>query len=368
MARGISLSIPLFFLILLEVAPGEAVDLTIHSVPLNHVLLDDFSGGAVSLSQATPELLGRIKDWIPPLSAPRYVEASKANWLDDDDLVLGYVQGSDARAYPIRILNFHEIVNETMAGRPVLISYCPLCRSGLVFDRRVGDQTLTFGNTGGLYESDLLMYDRETDSFWFQVGGEAIVGTLTGSRLTLLPSLLVPWKEWRTLYPHSLVLSQDTGFLRPYGSDPFLDYDRLGTPPGFPIHRTDDRLDPKEKVLGLNLGEMPRAYSLTRLGDGVVMDTLNGHPLVIFSERNGPAGAAFVPNIASRPLTFALEAGAFKDRETGSQWDLAGRAVAGPLLGQQLTPIPARNTYWFAWVAAFPQTTLDRSPMGHLPQ
>ena len=346
----------------LTIRPAAAVDLAIHNVPLEHILLDDFQGGAVPLPDASPEFLKQIKDLIPPLSSPRYVKAAEATWLKNGDLVLGFIEGDDARAYPIRILNFHEIVNETIGGRPVLISYCPLCRSGLVFDRRVNGRVLTFGNTGGLYESDLVMYDHQTDSFWFQVGGEAIVGSLTGTRLVLLPALLLPWEEWRALYPASLVLSHKTGFARPYDADPFVGYDEPGTPPGFPVRTSDRRLDPKAKVLGIEQKGARRAYSFTGLGDAVVMDTLGGQPLVIFSKRDGPAGAAFDPRVKSQPFTFALKGGKFTDAQTGSIWNLAGQAVAGPLAGARLTPLPARSTFWFAWVAAFPDSSLYASP------
>ena len=332
--------------------------MSIHSVPLDHIVLDDFRGGAIPLNQASPELIATLKDRIPPLTNPPYDTAQDASWLTNDDLVLGFVENGDARAFPTRILNFHEIVNDIIGGRPVLISYCPLCRSGLVFDRQIGTKLLTFGNTSGLYESDMVMYDHQTESYWFQVGGEAIVGSLTGTRLTLLPAFLLPWSEWRTLYPNTRVLSRETGFSRPYHRDPFLGYDELGTRPAFPVHAKDDRLDPKEKVLGLERNGVQRAYSLTRLGHTAIMDTIGDQPVVIFSDSAGPSGAAFDTTAKSTTLSFFLEQGSFKDRQTRSTWNLAGEATDGPLKGLRLTPLPAYSTFWFAWVAAFPDTTI----------
>ena len=339
-------------------SPIFATDMSIHSVPLDHIVLDDFRGGAIPLDRASPAVIEALKDRIPPVTNPQYHTVKEATWLTDDDLVLGFVANGDARTFPIRILNYHEIVNDTVGGRPVLISYCPLCRSGLVFDRRVGTRLLTFGNTSGLYESDMVMYDHQTESYWFQVGGEAIVGSLTGTRLTLLPAFLLPWSEWRLLYPNTQVLSRETGFVRPYHRDPFLGYDELGTTPGFPVHNTDIRLDPKEKVLGLERNGAHRAYSLTRLGHTAVMDTLGNEPVVIFSTNVGPSGTAFDASAMSTTFSFFLEQGSFKDRQTRSTWNLAGEATGGPLKGFTLTPLPAHSTFWFAWVAAFPDTTI----------
>ncbi len=336
--------------------------MSIHSVPLDHIVLDDFRGGAIPLNQASPKVIAALKDRIPPLTNPQYISAHDASWLTDDDLILGFVENGDARAFPTRILNFHEIVNDTIGGHPVLISYCPLCRSGLVFDRQVGTQLLTFGNTSGLYESDMVMYDHQTESYWFQVGGEAIIGSLTGTKLTLLPAFLLPWTAWRTLYPSTQVLSRNTGFLRPYHRNPFLGYDELGTAPGFPISTNDHRLDPKEKVLGLEHNGIQRAYSLTRLGETAVMDTLGGTPVVIFSDSAGPSGAAFNAVVESTTLSFFLVHGRFKDHQTRSTWNLAGEATDGPLKGLRLTPLPTRSTFWFAWIAAFPDTTIYNTP------
>ena len=149
------------------------VDLTIHSVPLDEVFFDTFDGGAVPADRIPrPELRARLLDAIPPIDEPVYEDITGAcHWLDPADLVLGYVAGGQAYAYPFKILNFHEIVNDEIDGVPVLVSYCPLCRSGVVYDRRVAGETLSFGNTSALYESDLVMVDRATGSYWWQGGG-----------------------------------------------------------------------------------------------------------------------------------------------------------------------------------------------------
>ncbi|MFA9565117.1 MAG: DUF3179 domain-containing (seleno)protein, partial [Acidimicrobiales bacterium] len=152
-------------------------------------MFDTFDGGSTPpLPESTPELRSRLLDAIPPIDAPTYGDATSGDWLEPDDLVLGYEAGGQPYAYPFKILNFHEVVNDRLDGLPVLISYCPLCGSGIVYDRRVDGRVLSFGNTSALYESDLVMVDRATGSYWWQVAGEAIVGPLTGTELTALPS------------------------------------------------------------------------------------------------------------------------------------------------------------------------------------
>ncbi|MEE8346657.1 MAG: DUF3179 domain-containing (seleno)protein, partial [Dehalococcoidia bacterium] len=161
------------------------VDLSLHSVPLEDVHFDTFDGGSIPLSEISEERLIGLQDAIPPLDTPRYDGVAGGGWLDASDLVIGYAgERGGAWAYPLKILNFHEIVNDDLDGVPVLISYCPLCRSGVVYDRRLAGKLLTFGNTSALYENDLVMFDRQTNSFWWQTAGEGIVGTLTGEQLT----------------------------------------------------------------------------------------------------------------------------------------------------------------------------------------
>jgi len=166
------------------------LDRSIHSAPLDQILFDTFGttrARFVPLSEVSDALQTDFRGAITPVALPAYGALDALPWLDDDDLVLGYESGDDAYAYPINILNFHEIVNDTIGGVPVLITYCPLCFSGVVFNRELDGQTLTFGNTSALYQSDLVMSDHQTGSYWFQVAGEAVVGTMTGSRLKPWP-------------------------------------------------------------------------------------------------------------------------------------------------------------------------------------
>lgn len=293
-----------------EIVP--AVDLAKHSVPLDQVYFDTFQAPnrAVPLSEASPALIERLRDAIPPIHAPRYETAAEATWLSPKDIVLGYAAGGQAWAYPVRILNFHEIVNDTLAAEPVLISYCPLCFSGIVFSRRLRNRTLTFGNTSALYESDMVMLDYHTGSYWWQVAGQAIVGTLTGEALTLLPSIMTTWDEWQRLYPGTFVLSRDTGFRRNYDRDIFVGYAEAVDEGqfAFPVSDAgrDLRLSPATKVLAVKIGNDVWAYPMAKLGRAAIMDTLGGENLVVFTDPDGPTGAAYQPIAGHKRLTFAL--------------------------------------------------------------
>ncbi|MEE9199011.1 MAG: DUF3179 domain-containing (seleno)protein, partial [Dehalococcoidia bacterium] len=204
------------------------VDTSIASVPLDQIVFDDLDTGLLfRLTDATDEAILQLRDRIPPLNNPEYVKADEVDYLDPDDLVLGYSAGGEHYAYPFQLLNFHEFVNDELDGIPVLVSYCPLCRSGVVFDRRVDGQTLSFGNTNALYENNAVAYDRETGSYWLQAAGEAIVGPLTGRRMRPLPSVTTTWEEWKSLHPDTRVLSINTGYLAPYDIDYFAGYENL---------------------------------------------------------------------------------------------------------------------------------------------
>ena len=184
-------------------------DVSLHSVPLEDIIIDTFGGSPrfVPLSRASEELIRDLRDAIAPVANPVYGGPDSLPWLEDTHLVMGYRSGDSAFAYAINILNLHEIVNDVIDGVPLVVTYCPLCFSGVVFNRQLSDGSLlTFGNTSALYQSDMVMYDHQTGSYWFQVGGEAVVGAMTGTRLDLLPSSTMEWGDWLKLNPETEVL------------------------------------------------------------------------------------------------------------------------------------------------------------------
>ncbi|MFQ5696978.1 MAG: DUF3179 domain-containing protein [Myxococcota bacterium] len=260
---------------------------------------------------------GPPRDGIPALDHPETLPADQAPW-HPEELVLGVEVSGDARAYPIAILNWHELVNDTVGGEPILISYCPLCGSGLVFDRRIDGVARSFGVSGLLYQSDLLLYDRESDSLWSQLESKAVTGPARGSRLRVLRSALVPWGTWRSRHPDTRVLSLDTGYGRDYTQSPYGGYarsDRLY----FPAH-LDRRYPPKAPTLGL------------RLADG----TARAFPAPEILRAGGEIETKF----ANRPIRVRYDA-------AGGTFDV----TAPP-------DVEVIEAYWFAWSAFHPSASV----------
>ena len=339
------------------------VDTSKRSVPLSEIYFDTFrpTNRVVPLDQADRELILSLRDAIPPIATPRYQAAAEAGWLRDSDPILGYAVGTEAWAYPLRILNYHEIVNDDLVGEPVLVSFCPLCFSGIVYSRRLGDRVLTFGNTSALYESDMVVLDYQTGSYWWQVAGRAIVGELNEAELTPLPSTTT-WGAWRALHPSTLVLSRDTGFNRPYDRDPFAGFDAFINQGrfAFPVSDAafDGRLQPGTKVLTVKLGGEVRAYPLTDDAPAAVTDVIAEIGVVVFLDGPAQSGAIYRAAIDGQALNFEALSDSVVDLETGSTWDAAGRAVAGELAGAQLEALPSKTSFWYAAVASEPTVTV----------
>ncbi|NQW22869.1 MAG: DUF3179 domain-containing protein [SAR202 cluster bacterium] len=346
------------------------LDQSIHSLPLDDILFDTFgttSARFVPLDEISDELQNGLRDAIVPVDRPAYGEPDSLPWLTDEHLIIGYESGSETFAYPINILNFHEIVNDTIGGEPFLVTYCPLCFSGVVFSRNVDGETLTFGNTSALYQSDLVMYDHQTGSYWFQVAGEAVVGTLTGSRLKPLPSATMPWGDWKTLHPGTRLMTgteqQETLFATSrYASGFGSGYqDRINNEQfAFPVDadKLDGRLSAGEIVLTVEVGVDggATAFPLGIIGDGAANAEVGGLPVVVFTTAGGLSVGAFSRDTNGQTLTFSYEKDDqnFVDEETGSTWDMAGRAQSGPLLGSRLDRMSTRRSFWFAVAISFP--------------
>ncbi|MDP9397906.1 MAG: DUF3179 domain-containing protein, partial [Actinomycetota bacterium] len=336
---------------------------------------------------------GPPPDGIPPIDDPRFLAAGEVDWLAGDEPVVALQVGDRHRAYPVQIMIWHEIVNDELAGTPVAVTYCPLCNSALAFDRRLGERLLTLGTSGKLYRSDLVMYDRQTESLWSQIEGRAIGGHLAGEKLRRVPVQVVTWDAWRQAHPDGQVLSRETGVERDYGSNPYVGYDAPAAHPFLFRGDADPRLRPKERVLGLGdegadgvggvggvggSGEKdPVAVVLADLAEQRVAEVeVAGRPVTVWAVaglrsaldtdtvaagRKVAATGAFDPMLGNRRLTFtAAGTDTFTDRQTGSTWNLLGRAVAGPLAGQQLQPVGHLDTFWFAWAAFHPDTRVQR--------
>lgn len=330
----------------------------------------DWSKRSIDLKELVRGIGGADpRDRIPPLDEPTFESIDEASeWLDDREPVAVLELGGETRAYPLRILTWHEIVNDEVAGTPIAVTYCPLCNTAIGLDRQVDGQTLRFGTSGFLRHSDLVMWDRQTESLWQQITGEAIVGELTGTQLELIPTPIVSWGDFRTGFRDGLVLSGDTGFARAYGSNPYTAYDSASRPFLF-TGELDERYPAMERVVGVIVGGENKAYPISIISEErAVNDEVGGEPVLVVwgsastaSALDAPsipegrevgAGLAYMRTVDGRVLTFS-PAGEdmFRDRETGTTWDLLGRAVEGALSGSRLTPAVHTNHLWFAWVA-----------------
>jgi hypothetical protein len=272
---------------------------------------------------------GPGKDGIPALDRPHFLPTGQVSFLKPREPVIELVSHGQARAYPLQILVWHEIVNDRVGGIPVAVTFCPLCNTAIAFDRRVGGRTLSFGTTGNLRNSDLVMYDRRTQSWWQQFGGEAVVGHYAGTQLRQLAARIVSWQAFRSAHPDGIVLSRETGYSRPYGQNPYVGYDDVNSPPFFPVaNGNDHRLRPKDRVVFVESGHDAVAIPFTVLATKKrVETTVGGHQLEIRWQA-GVNSALDADQVAS-------------GREVGTATVLiAGR------------PVPFSEPFWFA-VAAF---------------
>jgi thiol-disulfide isomerase/thioredoxin len=333
----------------------------------------DFGKHSVPYSEISTVL---PKDRIPAIDDPRFVGVDEAEeWLAAEEPVLMLETGGEARAYPIQILTWHEIVNDVVAGTPVAATYCPLCNTGIVFERTVDGQVLDFGTTGRLRFSNLVMYDRQTESWWQQASGEAIAGEFTGEQLEIVPSTMISWGDFKAKHPQGRVLSRETGYRRDYGTNPYTGYDEPGRTPFLYLGpEIPDELRQNARVLGVELNGEAVAYPYDRLESvRVANDTVGGVPIVVFwqpgtasaldsariAEGNDVGAAtAFSRALDGRTLTFAFEDGRIIDQETGSEWNVFGEAVAGSLEGRQLESVVSVNHFWFSWAAFQPETRI----------
>jgi hypothetical protein len=318
---------------------------------------------------------GPPRDGIASIDEPQFVsQDDAAAWLGDNEPVIALEINGEARAYPLQILTWHEIANDTVGGVPVAVTFCPLCNSAITFDRRFEGEVFEFGTSGLLRKSDLVMYDRTTETLWQQFTGEGIVGDLAGETLAFVPSSLISFANFREAYADGVILSRETGFNRRYGENPYVGYDSVGNNPFLFRGPIDGRLAAIERVVTVSLPEVDVAYPLSILAEvGVINDTQGGQDLAVFHEggttsalgarviaeaEDVGATGVFDPVIDGQHLTFTREGDTIVDNETGSSWNIVGQAVAGALQGAQLTPVVHADHFWFSWAAFRPDTII----------
>jgi len=320
---------------------------------------------------------GPPRDGIPSIDDPQFISPDAAQeWLPDNEPVIALEIDGAARAYPLQILTWHEIVNDVVADVPVAVTFCPLCNSAITFDRHLDGKVYEFGTSGLLRNSDLVMYDRTTESLWQQFTGEGIVGDLAGAQLTFLPSSIVSFADFREAHPEGVVLSRDTGFSRRYGQNPYVGYDNIGSSPFLFRGEIDGRLAAVERVVTVSLHDVgvDVAYPLSTLSEvGVINDSQGGRDLVVLhtsgtssalgdrtiaAAQDVGATGVFDPNLDGQKLTFQRDGEAMVDAETGSTWNILGQAIDGPLAGEQLEPSVHGDHFWFSWAAFKPDTII----------
>jgi len=283
----------------------------------------DVSGASIPVEQIRQG--GPPRDGIPAIDNPTFDTAAEANWLQPDARVLGLTIGGEARAYPVAILNWHEIVNDVVGGQPVVVTFCPLCNTGMVFDARVDGNIHTFGVSGLLFQSDVLLYDRETESLWSQIWSKAVSGPQQGTQLTVLPVKHTSWQAWREEHPDTQVLSRETGFRRDYLRNPYAGYEQSPTTL-FPIsNQAPGPWHAKEWVLGVSFNGDHKAYPFEELATNGVSrfeDTIGGQPFTVL-------------------------------------WDGEHRSAS---IESQGEPLPSLVSFWFAWYAFYPGTEVFTTP------
>jgi len=342
---------------------GWSTDFDISAVPFREI----FSGGPG-------------KDGIPAINEPRFESIEDARgWITGQGPVIALEIDGDARAYPLAVLTWHEIVNDTIGGEPVIVTFCPLCHTALVFERTLDGTVYDFGVSGNLRLSDMVMYDRQTETWWQQATGKGIVGDLTGAKLEFVPSQLIGLDQFAEAYPDGQVLSRDTGFSRSYGRNPYVGYDIADQQPFLFDGVTDGRLAPKERVvtLGEQDSDTPFSVPYSELRTvGVVNLEFEGRPVAVFwqpgvvsaldeafIDESADVGATgvFGAVVDGQELTFVRDGGEdapIIDEQTGSTWDVTGRAIGGPLAGAELEPTGHGDHFWFAWAAFVPHTSI----------
>ena len=266
---------------------------------------------------------GPPRDGIPAINSPVFEKAAVANYPSDEDRILGVEINGVAKAYPIGILNYHEIVNDYFDDVPVVITYCPLCGSGVAFYARIVDKNRTFGVSGLLYNSDVLLYDRESESLWSQIMGQAVAGPLKGTKLEIISTYYTTWKDWKERYPQTLVLSAKTGFSRDYQRTPYVGYDQSEAL-YFPVDKLNKSYHPKERVLGIDVNGKYKAYPFSELqrSNNQFWDTFNGQKFKILFD---------------------------KDQQSAR------------VLNEQGQELPSYVSFWFAWAAFHKKTEVYKA-------
>jgi hypothetical protein len=305
---------------------------------------------------------GPGRDGIPALVNPELIDVSNtgSDFLKDSDLIIGFKNGDNVVAYPHTILDWHEIINDNVGDISVAVTYCPLTGTGIGWNRILNGSETTFGVSGLLYNTNLIPFDRATNSNWSQILNKSVNGSLKDQRADLIILFETNWKTWKTLYPNSKVVSQNTGFSRSYGISPYGDYSTNHNRLLFPVSSNDDRLSSKERVHSIVTDSgKAKSYRFSSLvSKNIVIDSFEGKKYLVAGNNDFMVSFLLDDSVASLQFNYV-----FKDTELllkdneGNEWNVFGEAISGPRVGQFLKPSDSFMGYWFS-IPAFYTTEI----------
>jgi len=307
---------------------------------------------------------GPGKDGIPALTEPEFITAASADYLSENDLVLGLINGPHIRAYPHDILDWHEIINDQLGDLNISVTYCPLTGTGIGWNRELDGQVTTFGVSGLLYNSNLIPYDRGSNSNWSQMRLDCVFGKKIGTEIETFTLVETTWKTWKEMYPATTVVSTNTGYDRSYGRYPYGSYRTDDLYLIFPVANRDSRLPNKDRVHGIVEAGNSKVYPLTLFGSEVtvIRDRFEEEDYVVVGNEADNFAVSFkldAPEVSSlvfSPLQDKYPV-VMTDSE-GNMWDVFGNALSGPLVGTRLTPARSFMGYWFSFAAFYPEVAI----------
>lgn len=303
---------------------------------------------------------GAARDGIPSIDDPHFSSVSDIDFMQDGDLVLAIKIGDEVKAYPHKVLNYHEIVNDRVAGTPVAVTFCPLTGSGLAWNREVNGEATTFGVSGFIFKNNLIAYDRLTETYWSQMKNLGVKGPKKGTSRKTYALVETTWETWKSAYPDSRVLTGNTGYDWNYASNPYgANYPDDNNNILFPIEREDDRLERKTLAHGIFYNTSPLVIPIEGFPDRmtVINHNHNGNDIVIAGHAKRELAVTYSRKTKDGTLlkfsNTSEELPALMEDSEGNVWNLFGEAISGPRTGQRLQRIPSYNAYWFAWADFF---------------
>ena len=366
---------------LIEVSTSQAETTIESSDAENLIMFDDWKTNwrkkSIDLTELTTT--GSTRDGIAPIDDPASEPVAYSNtWIMDKEPILVLVIGDIAKAYPLKMVIRHEVINEIINDTPVAVTFCPLTLSAAVFNREVNGQTLDFGTSGLVRKSNFLIWDRQTETLWQQLTGRAIVGDLNDTQLTRIPSLVTSWNDFKESYPNGIVLSNNTSSSNDYNQTPYVAYDDKNSLPFLFHGLLDSRLPAMERVIGIQSDGESMVFPFSILSKvGAINYTFAGKDItVLFSpstisvldskiigeSKDVGTATAFDRTVDNKTLNFKKSNESIIDSETGSTWSMTGVAISGPMQGTQLQVVDHSIYFWFAWASFYPETLIYEIP------